>query len=89
MPDSVKFNGKEVQNPLLRILVVLLAVACLVALLFLVLPILGTLLMILVVLCILSVPLHYVLRAQGRKGFFSRNGNEFTWSLNKQAFERE
>ncbi len=88
MSNSIKFNGKEVENPVLRVVTVVFVIAFILVLLFLVLPILGTLLMILAALCLFSVPLHFILRANGRRGFFSSNENEFTWTIDKRAFDR-
>jgi hypothetical protein len=72
MSTSIKFNGKEVQNPVARILIVLIAMFG-----FVMLPIIIGVIALAVV---LTIPLHFILRLCGRRGFCVREGNSHTWT---------
>lgn len=88
MTTSIKFNSKEVQNPVVRILVAALVIICPVVLVavfgFVVLPIILGLI---VLAFVLIVPLHFILRLCGRRGFYVRGGNSHTWTITG-AFQR-
>ncbi len=94
MSTSIQFNGKEVRNPLLRVLVVGIVVVLLVAVvvvmvvgIMIFMPALLIILGVAVALFILSIPVHIVLRLMGRRGFYVRKGNRFIWT-NIGAFQR-
>ena len=74
---SITFRGREVYNPFLRILLVLLLV-------------IGWLIMI--VLFVVTLPvmivLHVILRVFGRRGFFTIGGGNYDASYNREAFRR-
>lgn len=82
MSTSIKFNGKEVQNPIIRILVVILAIVCVVILIaalglgavFIILGLIS-------LTFVLTVPLHFILRLCGRRGFYVRECNSHTWTI--------
>lgn len=84
---SIKFNGREIQNPVIKVLVVVaLAMCCAIAVVFgsVMIPvILGLIVLALV----LTIPLHLILRICGRRGFYVRDGNKHTWT-NTGAFQR-
>ena len=88
MTTSIKFNGKEVQNPAARILVAVLVIICAVVLVavfgFVMLPIILGLIALAFV---LTVPLHFILWLCGRRGFYVREGNSHTWT-SSGAFQR-
>lgn len=85
---SVKWNGREVQNPILRKLVVLFVVVW--AIVAIPLGILGAILGI--VLCVVlppvTLPLDVVLKALGRRGFFRQEGSGFNYAIDHRAFGR-
>lgn len=61
MPISVKWRDKEVTKQPQRTLVAALVIACV--------PLIILATVVAVVLCLASVPLHFILRACGRRGF--------------------
>lgn len=81
---SVKWNGREVQNPILRKLVVLFV------LLWIPVGLAGALLGF--ILCIgllpVTLPLDVVLKALGRRGFFRQEGSSFNYAIDHRAFGR-
>jgi membrane protein implicated in regulation of membrane protease activity len=94
MRSSIQINGKEVRGTLPRIIVAM-AILIFCGSVFLLLGSIGALLVAFAsilgvtfaVLITVSIPLHYILRSMGRKGFFSRNGTDFEWTT-MSAFER-
>jgi hypothetical protein len=88
MTPSIKLNGTEVQNPVARILVAMCAIAGVVALVsmlgFMIFPVILGLIM---VTFIFTLPLHFILRLCGRRGFYIREGNIHSWKW-KGAFNR-
>lgn len=88
MSTSIKFNDKEVKNPVLRIVVAGFVIICGIvlvvifgfSLLFVTLGLLG-------LGFVLTVPLHFILRFCGRRGFYVREGNNYTWTT-EGAFRR-
>jgi ABC-type bacteriocin/lantibiotic exporter with double-glycine peptidase domain len=94
VPNSLKINGKEVTNPITKILFIS-AVCALIGII--VFPIVGTILLtltviicILVVVAVLSIPLHFILKLCGRKGFSrtSENGG-FSWEVTGAGFKKK
>lgn len=92
---SIKLNGEEVKNPvavlLITILLIALAGAFYFAGAFIFVVFIGFLLALFAlffILVVASVPVHFILRACGRKGFFSRNGGSINWQFDETAFHR-
>jgi hypothetical protein len=88
MSTSIKFNGKEIDNPIVRIVVVLFIfvfIVVIVALFGLMMPLIV--LGVVALVAFLTVPLHLILRLCGRRGFYLREGSTRTWT-NKGAFGR-
>lgn len=85
---SVKWNGREVQNPILRKLVVLFV------LLWIPVGLAGALLgfILCIGLCVVlppvTLPLDVVLKALGRRGFFRQEGSGFNYAIDHRAFGR-
>ena len=78
MSFSIKFNDKEVQNPVARVLVAGFAIICSIALIT-TLPFL--ILLGLIMLIFVTVPLHFILRLCGRRGFYIQEGDDsHTWT---------
>lgn len=88
MSTSIKFNGKEVQNPFARVLVALLVVVVIAIVLFLLVTVgLIVLPAIMLGLVVITLPLHIILKLSGRRGFYIREGDTHTWTLTG-AFDR-
>ena len=88
MSTSIMFNGKEVRNPITKILVAVLVIIFVIIILatlgfVMITVILGTIALAFV----LTVPLHLIFRLCGRRGFYVREGNSHTWT-STGAFER-
>lgn len=81
---SVTWNGREVQNPILRFIVATVAIC------FGLLGVLFALLVValLIVLLPITIPLHFLLRACNRKGFFRNDQGKATYSVDVQSFRR-
>lgn len=84
----ITLNGKEIQNPLARVAIILLfvvvavlgtAVAVLVSVLHLVIAVIEV---------IVTLPVHFVLRLTGRRGFIAKSANSYSYKLSASAFER-
>ena len=99
MANSVKINGKEVQNPILRGLVITIAVLFVTLIVifipFLLVGVLGLSFGIIaagiglaILVASLTIPLHFILRLCGRRGFFTRDGNTYTWAVNANGFTK-
>jgi len=81
---SVQFRGREVQNPVLRVLIVLfLAILVPVSMLWVLIIV-----ALLIVLSPVLLPAHFVLRALGRKGFVRRDGDTISIIIDNTALER-
>lgn len=87
----VEFRGKEVTNPVLRALAagVILPIAAVVSIFGAIFAFIVPVLVIVVFSPVL-VPLHFILRALGRKGFmeYNRETDYFTITVNRAAFQR-
>lgn len=88
MSVSIKYKGKEIEHPLARMLAFAFVTIFLVVLIavfgFVVLPVtLG----IVALVFILTIPLHFILKLCGRRGFYVREGNSHTWTASG-AFDR-
>lgn len=92
MSTSIKYNGKEVQNPLARrviMVVLLLALLSLGVVFFFVGFALPVIFLIFLALFVLSIPLHFILRVLGRRGFYANNSNGgFSWIIGTNSFAR-
>lgn len=80
-----KWNDKEVTSPLGRFLVALIMIVALVVLI----PIIILMIVALVILTPILIPLHFILRAVGRRGFATRKPNgAFSIKVDADAFKR-
>lgn len=78
---SVKWNGKEVENPILRVLVLIwvagsvtFGILCLVLVFAIVIP--------------LSIPVHFILKLCHRRGFVKLEGNSFSYDVGLDGFRK-
>jgi hypothetical protein len=78
---SVKWRGREVENPILRKLVGVYAI---------VMATFGMVFVIVffVIVMPLSYPFHLLLRVFGRKGFVEWDGRNFSYNIGKEGFKR-
>jgi type IV secretory pathway component VirB8 len=74
---SIKFNGKEIRNPLLR------AVASLFTLL-----VAGMVIVVTVLLLPVIIPVHFLLRAVGRRGFAQIVNDKLDINMGAKAFKQ-
>lgn len=95
MTTSIKFNGKEVRNPILRGLAITAAVLVVVGFPFLLIGIWGLSLGLIAVgvgiaipIALLTIPLHFILRALGRRGFYTYDERTLSWEVNSKVFAK-
>jgi len=88
MRISVKYKGKEIEHPLARILALAVVVISLVVLIAVFgLVVLPVTLGIVLLAFILTIPLHFILKLCGRRGFHIQEGDDHTWTASG-AFKR-
>jgi len=96
MRTSIKFRGKEVQNPIIRMILTFLTIMfgyfALITGYFV--PFLGFVMWILIVGLFLvsspiTIPLHLALRALGRRGFIEMKNGEVIIEISGKGFQKK
>lgn len=87
MRTSIKFMGKKIQNPNVRIIAVVIVVIFAIAIIMCGLVVIPIIIGIIALAFILTVPLHFILRCCGRRGLYVFDGNTHNWTLSG-AFKR-
>lgn len=93
--SSVRYNGREVENPVMRVVVAVvamtLAVGVLGIALFAILPAVTFIFGLFVLLgavVLASLPLHFLLRALGRRGFVERSSGSVKVEISSKGFHK-
>lgn len=89
---SVKVMGIDIRNPILKVVITIMALAVLAALAAMIIPIILAIVGIALIaasiaIVVLIVP-HFILRAAGRRGFFIRTRDSIKIGLFWESFER-
>jgi hypothetical protein len=94
--NSIKFNDREVTNSVLRGLIILAVVGVVLGVVFLIVAFVVALPFIIMIgigllisVMILVAPFHFILRAVGRKGLYTRHGNNYKLTIDKSCFDRQ
>ena len=85
MSSSFKINGKEFKNPIVVFLLMFLLVSATI----LPLTLVAYLLPYIITILALTVPVHFILRLCGRKGFYNRGEDgSYEWTISTEAFDK-
>jgi hypothetical protein len=88
MATSIKLSSKEIQNLFAQILVAQLVIATFAIVFIFLIPVgLIVLLAVMLGLGVITLPVHIILKHFGRRGFYARSGDTYSWTL-RGAFDR-
>lgn len=83
VPVSIKVNGKQIENPVAQLFIVALLIVVLVGLVYflcyVVMPVVVFAICLTLLVLVLTIPFHFMLRLCGRRGFYIKTENGYSW----------